>query len=149
MNQRKGLYFSLLLPALLFGLAQVFSSPAISFKEDNTPLLAPLNEDFLHFQKLHPGQTAIISFTAEGYPLGLIPSPHDVSYFLNIPPITIKGLPPFFDLRQTNKLTPVKNQGNCGSCWAFATYASLESLLLPQESWDFSEQNLIDNNGYD
>ena len=32
--------------------------------------------------------------------------------------------------------------GNAGACWAFATYASLESYLMPGENWDFSENNM-------
>ncbi|MGB9893383.1 MAG: lectin like domain-containing protein, partial [Candidatus Saccharicenans sp.] len=39
--------------------------------------------------------------------------------------------------------------GSCGSCWAFATYGSLESFLMPNEIRDFSEQDLIDHHGYD
>lgn len=38
--------------------------------------------------------------------------------------------PAFYDLRQYNRVSPVKDQGDFGLCWAFATYASLESFLL-------------------
>ena len=36
----------------------------------------------------------------------------------------------------------MRDQYSAGSCWAQATYASLESYLLPGESWDFSENNM-------
>lgn len=39
-------------------------------------------------------------------------------------------LPAAYDLRQYNRVSPVKDQGSLGLCWTFATYASLESHLL-------------------
>ncbi len=120
----------------------------ISPGENPKPQLAPLNKDFLRYQQ-RPADEPFARFSAEGYSLGLIPDPIDFSHLLDRPPLRISGLPASFDLRKQPKLTPVKNQGNCGSCWAFATYASLESYLLPAEVWDFSEQHLIDNHGFD
>ncbi len=52
------------------------------------------------------------------------------------------GLPAYYDLRNMGKLTPVKNQGFSGTCWAFAVTGSLESNLLPYQTWNFSENNI-------
>ncbi|AWX31883.1 C1 family peptidase [Methanosphaera sp. BMS] len=53
-------------------------------------------------------------------------------------------LPDSFDLRQLGYVTPVKDQGPDGNCWAFATIATLESCLLKATNitYDFSEENM-------
>jgi len=50
------------------------------------------------------------------------------------------------DWQAAGKVSPVKNQGQCGSCWAFSAVAALESaVLIQQGSTDyFSEQQLVD-----
>jgi C1A family cysteine protease len=64
-------------------------------------------------------------------------------------------LPASFDWRNVNGhsfVTPIKNQGGCGSCWAFASTAALESKALiamntPDVNLNLSEQVLLSCSG--
>lgn len=62
--------------------------------------------------------------------------------------ITISKIPTQYDLRKHFKTTSVKDQKEIGACWAFATLGAIESVLLPQGSYDFSEDHLSLNHGY-
>lgn len=62
---------------------------------------------------------------------------------------SVVGLPTSFDWRDQGMVTPVKDQGNCGSCWAFGSVAGLESQLLlagTTPNPDFSEQFVVSCN---
>jgi C1A family cysteine protease len=60
-------------------------------------------------------------------------------------------LPQSYDLRPCMLVSPVKDQGTCGACWAFATIAAIESnwMKLGHGLQILSEDNLIDCHGFD
>jgi C1A family cysteine protease len=54
--------------------------------------------------------------------------------------------PDAFDWRSQGAVGPVKDQGSCGSCWAFSTVANLEGLnyIKSKAIVQYSEQQLVD-----
>lgn len=65
----------------------------------------------------------------------------------SIRPLTT--LPPSYDWRDVNGCTSIKDQGSCGSCWAFATVGAIECAIKIVDGIevDLSEQWLVSCNG--
>jgi len=81
---------------------------------------------------------------------GLIEPPNWWLYepMAEFPPLKAGDLPSRFDWREETGLTDIKNQGMCGSCWAFATTGVIEQILKIKTgiNFDISEQHLLDCN---
>lgn len=60
--------------------------------------------------------------------------------------IEVNDVPASIDWRTQGKVGPVKDQGHCGSCWAFSAVASIETAMAQATGTLalFSEQQLVD-----
>lgn len=57
------------------------------------------------------------------------------------------AIPESYEWNDYGMVTPVKNQGSCGSCWTFSTVGTMEShwnILGKGKNITFSEQQLVD-----
>ena len=145
------------------------SAVSASAPAGDVPREAPLNPAFSQYvgnvpdfvlMNVIPGANG----KGAGVSTGMVPSPLDNSHLrgkkidtlsaseaLTDEPsqVAAESYTGQYDLRILGEVTEVKDQGSHGTCWAFATYGSLESTLLPEETWDFSENNLVNTHGFD
>ena len=74
---------------------------------------------------------------------------YDALAMSNFDPTYVKisnAAPDAYDWRDYGRVSPIKDQGSCGSCWAFSTVANLEGLYYAKKGVmkTFSEQMLVD-----
>ncbi|WP_373484358.1 lectin like domain-containing protein [Acetobacterium sp.] len=139
-----------LLLALGFVLILLFSGSISAQENDNIPVLreAIPNPEFVQYMVEHE-QEKMYTLSEENHNQGYIPPPlkrYEGSEMTAM--IQTMDLPATFDLRTTDRVTPIRNQSPYGTCWSFASMASLESHINNGDTIDLSENNLIWNHGF-
>jgi parallel beta-helix repeat protein len=120
----------------------------IAFANSSVPVQESINPAFVTQSTIQAQN--IDMFGGGERTTGQLPDTLDFSYIESPPSaLTLDTYVPYYDLRTQGKVTSVKDQGSCGSCWAFASCDSLESTLMPGQNLDLSEQNMKNLHGFD
>merc|ERR1712038_831517 len=71
--------------------------------------------------------------------LGYKNAPKPGTAFADVKDVKVEDLPASVDWRDKGAVSAVKDQGYCGSCWAFATVESIESYLQINSGGELAE----------
>lgn len=142
----------ILLTLLLIAVAICIAAPAGAAEKTERERIDEINrrivEEGLHWKAGHTGIGAL-SAEERRMRLGTLPVPFDEQERAQLSaPVDVTALPDVFDWRTMAGTTPAKNQGNCGSCWAFAATGQLEAhvRIFDGRIEDLSEQAVVDCN---
>ena len=58
----------------------------------------------------------------------------------------VRTIPYAYNYENVGRISKVRNQGNLGTCWAFASLTALETTLMPEELLEFSVDHMTLNN---
>jgi hypothetical protein len=155
---RSGAQFGVALIALVLFLASV-APPARAWEgawsqeKEIADMQKMIAETGAHWEAGPTGVNAIPPDQRAGY-LGLMTPPDSVlrAHATGVlVPLNERDLPTTWDWRNHNGTTPAKDQGGCGSCWAFSAVGALESAFRINTNGAtqlFSEQQCISCNEY-
>ena len=105
-------------------------------------------EDGIVLSEQRTSETIFVDMNHAASALGLSCEWKNSEWKVVLNTLNKQELPARYDLRDYRTLTPVDNQGDYGTCWAFASTAALESSLSDESSWDFSVDHMTMNSGF-
>jgi len=120
---------------------QIFSS--------NLKYIEDFNRDVAPVRGYTLGVTQFADMTASEFRATRLGLRRDLSHLMKAYKIeepSVKDLPAQVDWRDKGYVTPVKDQGQCGSCWAFSTTGAIEGFHFNQTGKliSLSEQQMVD-----
>ncbi len=129
------------------GLAMATTCPSLAFAQAIRSYSrgARVPDGLLNRMQLQNRASAVLTTRLKANP-----SVDEVVRTVSPPVVLPPSLPVRYDWRDTNHVTPVRNQGSCGSCWIFAALAAYElSYLITNKGSDpntleVSEQEILD-----
>jgi cathepsin F len=105
--------------------------------------------EFVHFEGEEPKFSPFFDISTEEFAKTHLNNKFDPSFTKGLKHAQIEivnDLPKEKDWRKEGAVTPVKNQGQCGSCWAFSTIGTVESqnAIVNGKLVSLSESQIID-----
>ncbi|XP_042032459.1 ervatamin-B-like [Salvia splendens] len=118
--------------------------------KDNVAHIERHNQEGKHTYKLGINEFADLTneeFLAK-YARSSVPSFNVTSNQSSFEYKCTKHVPHRLDWRDYNAVTPIQNQGDCGSCWAFSAVAAIESIVAIRSGklTRLSQQHVLDCN---
>lgn len=120
---------------------------------NNVKLIDIHNSNSNHTYKLGVNEWADLTWDEFTQFKSLYPQKYPQGFIDYVKPLSSTRIPAEMNWVSLGKVTPIKDQSNCGSCWAFSAISAVESALAIKTNivQNLSEQQLVDcdraNNG--
>lgn len=139
--------------------AHIYNEDTLLVEKHNSELSFSLNDDMIEVNgKKEKVVSPLIKKNKEYYvSLNDLSNYLDYSYTWNIQENKAQAadvsesatiIPTKYDLRDRARVSAIRNQGTYGTCWSFAALSAMESVLLPEQNYQFSVDHMTLNNGF-